>query len=181
MPCPVCVWAANLLVPGAGEVLLGRLWMGPIRAVVWGALVAQAMFRAIFRADSGSLTWAAVLGGLAAAVYLGGQVSLWLRMRAARRWLGNELRNSRFKAALAAYLQGRLDDCESACRELLREDPDDVEATLQLASVARRRGDPASARRRLLRARYLDDDGRWDGQIGRELAALGPPAARHGG
>jgi hypothetical protein len=56
---------------------------------------------------------------------------------------------------------------------LLRADAGDVEATLQLAAIARRRGDAAAARRHLRRARYLDDDGRWDFQIGRELEALG--------
>jgi Flp pilus assembly protein TadD len=77
-----------------------------------------------------------------------------------------------FKKALAAYLQGRYDEAETACKALLRQDPGDVEATLQLGAIARRRGRLAQARRHFRRARYLDDRGKWDSEIGRELAAF---------
>ena len=89
-----------------------------------------------------------------------------------------EGRDERFKAALAAYMAGRHDEAEAACKALLREDPDDVEAMLQLASVARRRGLLAEARRCFLQARYLDDRGRWDAEIGRELASIEETASR---
>jgi hypothetical protein len=70
-----------------------------------------------------------------------------------------------------AYLQGKLDESESISKALLSEDPDDVEAALQLGYIARRRGDLAAARLWLVRARYLDDEGKWDFEIDRELAA----------
>ncbi|MBE3068849.1 MAG: tetratricopeptide repeat protein, partial [Planctomycetes bacterium] len=96
------------------------------------------------------------------------------------RHLASPARDDLFRAALEATLQGRLDDAEASCRRLLRLDPDDVEATLHLASLERLRGHAPAARRYLARTRYLDDDGRWDFQVGRELAALdqadAPPA-----
>jgi tetratricopeptide (TPR) repeat protein len=173
LPHPACVWAANLLAPGAGEVLIGRLWMGPIRATVWLLLVAAAGYHLIFQPAPDSRTTLLVMVGAAAALYLSGQVALWRWYRARRRWLQDPRRDEVFKAALVAFLQGRLDEAEGVCKELLRADAGDVEATLQLAAIARRRGDAAAARRHLRRARYLDDDGQWDFQIGRELEALG--------
>jgi predicted Zn-dependent protease len=90
------------------------------------------------------------------------------------------MREEKFKEALVAYLQGRYDESQSLCRTLLRHDPDDVEATLQLAAVAARRGDAAGARCHLLRARYLDDEGVWDAHVERQLAAVsGPPEGKN--
>jgi len=174
LPHPACVWASNLLVPGAGEVLLGRVVLGPVRALAWGCLAAAAAYEVIFAPDSYSLTAAICLGALAGGVYLSSQVMLALRYRTRRRWLQDRNRDEIFKAATAAYLQGRLDEAGSLLSRLLRADPDDVEATLQQAAIARRRGDAAAARNGLCRARYLDDEGRWDFEIGRELAALEP-------
>jgi predicted Zn-dependent protease len=114
------------------------------------------------------------LACLAGGVYVSSQASLALRFRARRRWLQNRDRDEVFKAAVAAYLQGRLDEAETNLARLLRADPDDVEATLQQAAIARRRGDGEAARSGLCRARYLDDAGRWDFEIGRELTALEP-------
>ena len=104
-------------------------------------------------------------------MYLVAQVSLGFRLRAIRR-AGRIDGDGLFRSALVAYLQDRMDESESICRELLASDPDDVEAFLQLAMIARHRGDAATARRHLVRARYLDDAGRWDSQIERELSAL---------
>jgi tetratricopeptide (TPR) repeat protein len=181
LPHPAVLWVANLLVPGAGEALAGRLWLGPLLAAAWTALVLAAGYHLVFCPGAGSLTTAGVVAAAAAVVYAGGQASLALRLRAIRQWRDDPRRDAVFKEALAACLRGQWDESEAVCRRLLRADPDDVEATLQLASVARCRGRAGAARRYLLRARYLDDDGRWDFEIGRELAALAalaPPAAK---
>lgn len=172
LPHPACVWASNLLVPGAGEVLLGWVVLGPVRALAWGCLAAAAVYQVIFAPDSYSPAVAICLASLAGGVYLSSQVMLALRYRTRRRWLQDRNRDEIFKAAMAAYLRGGLDEAEALLGRLLRADPDDVEATLQRAAIARRRGDAAAARSTLCRARYLDDEGRWDFEIGRELAAL---------
>jgi tetratricopeptide (TPR) repeat protein len=174
LPHPACVWTSNLLVPGAGEVLLGRLIVGTVRALAWACLASATVYQVIFEPTSDSRLVALCLGCLAGGVYVSSQVSLALRFRSRRRWLQNRDRDEVFKAATATYLQGRFDEAETHLARLLKADPDDVEATLQQAAIARRRGDGEAARSSLCRARYLDDAGRWDFEIGRELAALEP-------
>ena len=70
----------------------------------------------------------------------------------------------------------------AACAEFLEAlrgrggvpDPTVEAAVREILEDVRRRGDAAAARSSLCRARYLDDESRWDFEIGRELAALEP-------
>jgi tetratricopeptide (TPR) repeat protein len=175
-PHKVCVWPANLLVPGVGLVLAGNILLGALVAVVWGLAAGGAVT---------GLIWPAVIGGglrlglwvTAAALYVAMQAALYVRLRAIARNQADPGRDERFKEVLKAYLQGRYVEAEAACRALLRQDPDDADAMLQLGTIARRRGRLAAARRFFRRARYLDDQGKWDGEIGRELASLEVAAA----
>jgi tetratricopeptide (TPR) repeat protein len=164
------VWAANVLVPGAGLVLAGRVGVGVLWGGLWLALAGGYLATVILRPEAGLLRSALAVPALL--WYLGGQVLLAYRLRESDRAAADERRQVRFRQALEAYLQGRLDEAEELCDRLLAADPDDVEATLQLASIARRRGQIERAGRLLRRGRYLDDEGRWDFEIDRELAAL---------
>jgi len=177
LPRPVLVWAANLVVPGTGLVLVNRLVLGVLAGVAWLAAAGGCLVTAAVWPDRVAPRTAVGLGLAAAAAYALAQGLLAWAYGSARRHARGEVRDEMFRSALSAYLAGRLDEAEALCRTLLHLDPDDVEATLQLASIARRRGDAAVARRRLRRARYLDDERRWDFEIGRELAALEAPAA----
>jgi hypothetical protein len=176
LPHAAALWAANLLVPGAGLVMLGRIWSGAAIGVLWGVALAATMLTGLVWREAGRTPVFIYFAASAAVLYCGAQVTMYMRKRALGNHLAGDARDTIFKAALAAYLAGRLDDSEKACKDLLAIDPDDVEATLQLATLARRRGDQAAARRHLVRTRYLDDDGRWDFEVGRELAALAESA-----
>jgi len=181
LPHPALTWTANLVVPGAGLVLLGRLVQGVVLGLWWTAATAVLVLATLVWPDGVTAKVTAVFAVNAAVAYGVAQWVHHVRRRTAARHLASPARDDLFREALEATLQGRLDDAEAACRRLLRLDPDDVEATLHLASLARRRGHVAAARRYLARTRYLDDDGRWDFQVGRELAALdradAPPAS----
>jgi hypothetical protein len=171
LPQPAIIWTANLLAPGAGLVLAGLVVWGAVTALLWGLLAAILVLQFVWPdMGDGKLLAVSVVG--VALLFFLAQISLWGRLRGMRRYLAGGVRDEKFKAALVAYLQGRNDESEAICKELLRLDSDDVEATLQLAAVARRRGRLKVACRYLRRARYLDDEGRWDFQIGRELDAL---------
>ena len=170
------VWLANLLVPGSGLVVLGRIGVGAAVAVAWGGAAGAATALSTFGGGSRTvlgqttLAWT-VAGGL----YVGAQACLAFRFRALRRGADRD-RDAGMKRVIAAYLQGRFQDAEAACWNLLQTDPDDLEATLYLGSIARQRGDRAGAVRFFRRVRYLDDDGKWDFEVGRELEALGEGA-----
>jgi len=172
MPHPALLWTANLLVPGTGLVLLGRLATGVLFGIMWGLVLAALVCATLVWPDAFATDRLGGVVAVAAAVYAGSQVVLYLRWRAIGRHLAGDGRDDAFREALVATLQGRLDDAKAVCRALLRVDPDDVEATLHLGTLARQRGRRETALRHLRRARYLDDDGRWDFEIGREIAAL---------
>jgi tetratricopeptide (TPR) repeat protein len=177
VPNTVAAWTANMVVPGAGIALAGRMGAGVPLAVVWGAAVAALVLSRVW-ADAAGPAATIAIAVAAVAVHVAGQVLLFVTLCASARRMADEGRNDRFKAALAAYLRGEYDQSASICDGLLREDPDDVEAAFQLAAIARRRGDAETARKWFLRARYLDDDGKWDFQIGRGLESLAAkPAA----
>jgi len=179
MPHPAALWTANLLVPGLGLVLVGRVAAGAALALVWGATAALGLL--------GTLVWPGWGGPMGTAgpttaaglIYMGSQVLLAVRERALRRFREGEQRDVAFREVLEATLRGRLEEAEAGCRRLLALDPDEAAAALHLALVARRRGRSAEARRWLRRARFLDETGRWDAVIDRQWAALaaGEPAS----
>ena len=168
---PVWIWLANLLLPGAGLVWIGFIGSGAAVALAWGLVTGGAVATHLFRASAQTLPATWVLGLASAGLYATAQVWLGLRLAAIRR-AGRAGRDGEFRAALAAFLQGRLQESQALCLRLLRADPDDVEALLQLALVARQRGDAPAARAYLERTRYVDDAGRWDFEVRRQLAAL---------
>ena len=177
----VLAWVANLLVPGTGLVLAGRMALGVLTAVAWGLLAAALLVVCLVVPEEGAPRMAPLFAAAVVLQYGAVQLLLAARLRRMRALLASEARDAPFRSALAVYARGRLDEARAICKNLLRADPDDVEATLLLASIARRRGDARAARRHLRRARYLDDAGRWDFEIERELAAIGPsrpPGAR---
>jgi|WetSurMetagenome_2_1015567.scaffolds.fasta_scaffold15708_1 tetratricopeptide (TPR) repeat protein len=170
-------WIVNLLVPGTGWVLAGRMVSGIAVSLLWGLAATGVLARLIWPDIMSPPLWSAFIAATTV-LYLTSQTNLYRIIRAADRRLSSEARDEKFKAAVIAYMAGRHDEAEAACRALLREDPDDVEAMLQLGSLARRRGRLAEARRCFQRARYLDDRGRWDAEIGRELASIEVAAGR---
>jgi len=172
VPHPALVWTANVLVPGAGLVLVGRLATGAACAVLWTAAVGLLLLGTLVwpnAAWAGPVTALAVASGL---LFAAAQTLLMVRVWLLRRHRADEARDAAFRDVLAATLRGALDEAERGCRTLLSRDPEDTEATLHLALLARRAGRTAEAGRLLRRARFLDDAGRWDFQIERDLAAM---------
>lgn len=81
-------------------------------------------------------------------------------------------RRDEYRAALVAELRGDDDAAAEILQRLRRRDPWDIEATVALATVQRRRGDPRRAAALLRRARRLDRRGRWTDVIVLETARL---------
>jgi len=179
LPHPAVLWTANVLVPGSGLVLLGRLATGAACACLWTAAVGLLLLATVVWPDAAS---AGPVAGLVVAVgllFAVAQALVYLRDRALRRHRADEARDAAFREVLAATLRGDVDEAADGCHTLLARDPDDVEATLHLALLARRAGRTDEARRLLRRARFLDAAGRWDLVIARDLAAVTGQARLH--
>ncbi len=174
LPHPALLWTANVLVPGSGLILIGRLATGTACAVLWTAAVGFLLLATLVWPDAASAAAVAALAVAAGLLFAAAQALVYLRERSLRRHRVREARDAAFREVLAATLRGDTDEAADACRRLLARDPDDVEATLHLALLARRAGRADDARRLLRRARFLDDAGRWDFQIERDLAAVMP-------
>ncbi len=163
---PAAAWIANLLLPGAGLVLSGSVGAGAALAVAWGVAAAAAVVAMVVAPPEVASPW---LWAFPAAGYVFAQGALAVRRRIRP---APEGADEALRRAVALYLQDRLDEAAETCRAVLKRDPRDVELTLRLASIRRRQGRAAEARRLFERARYMDDEGRWDFEIAREL---GPP------
>jgi Flp pilus assembly protein TadD len=171
LPHPALAWTANVLVPGSGLILLGRLPTGVACAVLWTAAVGLLLLATLIWPGAASTGATAALAVAVGLLFAAAQALLYVRERGLRRHRAEEARDAAFRDVLAATLRGDADRAADACRTLLLRDPDDVEATLHLALLARRAGRSDEAARLLRRARFLDDTGRWDFQIERDLAA----------
>ena len=174
LPHPAILWTANVLVPGSGLILIGRLATGAACAVLWTAAMGLLLLATLVWPDAASTAAVAALASASGLLFTAAQALVYLRDRALRRHRAEEAREAGFREVLAATLRGDVDAAADACRCLLARDPDDVEATLHLALLARRAGRTDEARRLLHRARFLDHTGRWDFQIERDLAAATP-------
>jgi hypothetical protein len=177
---PAWVWLANVLVPGTGLVLSNRVPFGAAWAAAWAAATAVWLVAAVFQGGPGGRAWADVARVASPVLWLGGQVALGLWRHRRARLAAGDGADRLFAEAQTAYLRGDLDRAEALCRDLRRRDPDDVEALLQLAAVAMRRGDGARAGQLFARARFLDDAGVWDFEVERGLRAareMSTPAA----
>jgi Flp pilus assembly protein TadD len=159
-------------VPGSGLILLGRLPTGVACAALWTAAVGLLLLATLIWPGAASTGATAALAVAAGLLFAAAQALLYVRDRSLRRHRAEEARDAAFREVLAATLRGAADEAADACRALLLRDPDDVEATLHLALLARRAGRSDEAARLLRRARFLDDTGRWDFQIERDLAAV---------
>jgi len=172
LPHPALLWTANVLVPGAGLVLMGRLASGSACAGLWSVAVGLLLVGTLVWPDAAPAAPVTALAVASGLLFAAAQMLLGVRSRSLRQHRAGEGREAVFREVLAATLRGALEEAEQGCRMLLSRDPDDTEATLHLALLARRTGRPAEAGRLLRRARFLDDAGRWDGVIERDLAAV---------
>jgi len=172
LPHPAILWTANVLVPGSGLVLIGRMASGVACVVLWTATVGLLLLATLVWPDAVSAVPVAALAVSSGLLFAGAQGFLYVTERSLRRHREDEARDAAFREVLAATLRGAQDEAEQRCRTLLARDPDDLEATLHLALLARRAGRPAEAARMLRRVRFLDDTSRWDFQVERDLAAV---------
>jgi hypothetical protein len=106
-------------------------------------------------------------------------VGWWWATRCSRRRLlatggrvVNEVNEGLFLRAQAEYLKGHWFEAETPLREILKTDPDDIDARLLLAGLLRRSARYEEAQQQLGRLEKLPRSHKWEAEIRRELALL---------
>jgi len=156
---------------------LSRLWLrgdvgGLLPAVAFAVGINCALWLSFGR--NNPLGW-----GLLATIWLAlitvWGVSTWRSFRRLPEFCRNTSRpeaEGLFIQAQAEYLKGRWFEAEALARQLLRQEPRDVEAQLLLASVYRRMTRFTEAKQRLQAASRSAESARWTWEISAELEIL---------
>lgn len=162
----------NLLAPGAGLVLLGRVWLG-VALAVWFALGAELAVLGWLIAPLSFPKWMVVLGAAIAGVgWLVGQGLLIGRIRF--------LSDPELPAEMGALCrlaeqemsQGHLAAARSALRAALLIDDTDLPTRVLWARLVSMKGRPAQARRAWLEAEQLDTEHHFSTEIRQALDRL---------
>lgn len=99
-------------------------------------------------------------------------VASWQALRVEKNRLQRRQTQDAFPQALRFYLRGERSQAELVLRQLLHEDPCDIEAALLLASVWRRQGRLEAAHTLLCNLGKLDAAWPWAFEIRREVEIL---------
>jgi len=168
-------WTAlllSLLMPGLGHTAIGR----PARGMAVSLLFTVGVVLTVARAsvvespflDNGFT----VLLAATIMIYLVCQLFLLRVLVRAVISDARPVKEDHLRAGLALVARGNSQAGEKELRRVLAIDPSDVEAHLNLAALFAQRGDARKARQHLKWCRRFDIDGKWDWEVGRELAAL---------
>lgn len=158
-------WAANLILPGAGLILLGRVWSGLFRGVVF-AVCANLVILALFIIPAEvSRGLQALIVGVTVGVYVGAQ----LRYAHALRERHDEARAAERRTRLESARRYLAEGDAIAALESLVPIADDAEHDLvvafRLAQALTAAGDVDSARVAWRRVRQLDRHGIYRAQV----------------
>lgn len=162
----------SAMIPGLGDVMLGRPVRGMLLALGFTACVSMALLRALFVQpvlnDMGFICVAAAALG----IWLFGLSGL---IRIALRPLIKLTRpdlDDFFRVGIHHYLNGRLTHAERAFKRMLWIDPADADAHLRLGLVYKAQGKAKRARASFKRCSAFDPEGKWRAEVARELRSL---------
>ncbi|MBC7078172.1 MAG: tetratricopeptide repeat protein [Synergistales bacterium] len=160
------------LVPGLAPLLLRPTWSAWLGSVLLSAtfhvaLAATVLWPELLPPDVRNVLWLVFFGG-----WIAGVVLSWRFVRREQQLASERELDDTYPQALHAYLRGDRALAESLVRNRLRQDPQDVEAALLLASVWRRQGRLTAARSLLSKLRKVERAAPWLFEIDRELEIL---------
>lgn len=183
-PRPVS-WAACLW-PGLPPLWYRGSWLGLACACAFGALLNAALWATYVWTELVSAQVAIVWWTLLGVAWI---AAVMAHLRG-RKTTSNDAstEGDLFPRALSEYLQGSWFQAEATCQRLLSHDAWDVPTHLLLATLLRRTGRLAEARRRLDELQSLDNSAGWEWEITREYERIreaasdehqAPPEAEH--
>ena len=150
---------AAVVLPGAAEILRGRLLIGTLGALIYCGC------------------WHVMLVGFWLLPEQFPGAAWTLSRRPASERCGEQM-DRELRTAVALILQGAFERAEQKLRAVLRCQRDSVAAWAHLGWLHRCNGAPRRAARAYRHALWLDDDGRFESDLRGELAALRAPAPR---
>lgn len=136
---------ANLLVPGAGVILLGHVLTGLAIGLAFAVLANLTVCAVLLFPDDFSATAAALIVGLTGAAYVGAQVRMDMIYRALRHRHRLEVRR---EALAAAYERMQSGDYAAALEEIRRLEhalEGDILIAYRTAQILTQLGDPGAA------------------------------------
>jgi tetratricopeptide (TPR) repeat protein len=166
------VMLMSALLPGTGLVALGRLGVGLITGATFAAALNLLLGWSLLWPDAAPrwVLWLLSLTAGAAWLASVGITGHALAGRSPAHWAATC--EALFREGLTSYLRGDHEAAGKAFRAILRLRPDDVEARLRLALVAKAQGRREMAIAELRRCRYYDAGDAWRWEVERELASF---------
>jgi hypothetical protein len=172
---------ANLVLPGAGLVLLGHVAAGLLYGSMFVACANFALVAVLLVPDDISGTWQALGIGLAGGAYVGTQVRLAQTVRGAQQAAAQRRRAEWLRNAQLALAQGAVAEARAALTPLIEEAEDDLLVALRWAQLVTAEGDSSAARDAWRRVRRLDPHGVYRAQVQAfEQGLPVPPTVRAG-
>jgi len=164
--------AASSFVPGVGQILLGRHARGITLFMLFATTLNGALLNLLLDDRSELRPYVSLLVGFAGLLWLVSFIDVVASLLFLRT-LAPENRRSLFLLAASHYLKGELEPARAILVRLLRRDPSDIAAGLQLAAVHARAGRLQKARRLLRRCHRKDRGRTWEYEILSRLESLG--------
>lgn len=162
----------NLLVPGAGLILIGGVLSGTLIALLFAASANLALLATLVMPDDVPRVWRGLAIGIACGTYLGAQIRFAQTLRELNRQVQDAVRDAALRAISEHLVRGDADAAWEAAGPIRDLADDDLLAAYRLAQVLTIRGDARAARRYWKQLERLDHHHIYRKQIRENLAAL---------
>lgn len=170
----------NLLIPGGGLILAGRVVAGLMVGILFVMAAALAIEGNLIAPHGTSRFGAMLTIGLAIGLYLSAQIRMRRAAREARSASSLERRRTTMIAARQAMASGEYPQARELLLQMQRENPADLHVAYRLAQIASKTEPPEAAREAWRRLRLLDKHRIYKEEIARQLetGAVPHPASR---
>jgi len=163
----------SIILPGLGQMLLGRVARGAMLLITFGVCVDVGLFAQFYLHALPAARRALTLGpyALAALVWLYGIVDA-VRLTLPDVEDVRRRRDEHFRRGLLHFLKDELGEAEAEFGRAIQLDPDDVDARYHLALTLKAADDPKRARRAFRRCREADEHNKWARETEQRLREL---------
>jgi hypothetical protein len=175
------LWGANLVLPGVGLILAGRVAAGLAIGLLFVVLANGAVAATLLVPDDVSPWVQALVIGLAAGTYVGAQLRLRYALEDTARAARRDRRDAALRVVRACVERGDGEAGWEALRPVAEDAEEDLLVAYRVAQVLTLRGDRTAARIAWERVRRLDRHHLYREAYDAQMAALRSDAGRGAG